>query len=217
MAGEKRFLFEHIARYLGRKPAPGEVSSVWSGQRPLVRQPSKSSTAAISRDHTILISSSGLVTVTGGKWTTYRRMGEDAVNRAAALVGLREVRSRTADLKLHGWSIEGNGLDQWENSYGADLPALREIMRDDPPLGDRLHSDLPFRKAEVIWAARFEMARTVEDVLARRTRALFLDARAAIAVAGETARLLAQELARDEAWQRRQEQDFRKLAEGYCL
>ncbi|MEO8736793.1 MAG: glycerol-3-phosphate dehydrogenase/oxidase [Edaphobacter sp.] len=214
MASEREFLFEHITRYFGRRPGSEEILSIWSGLRPLVRK-GGGKTSKLSRDHTILVSKSGLVTVTGGKWTTYRRMGEDTINHAAGVAGLEKAASRTLNLKLHGW-IEGSGdMPESERVYGSDLSLLQNLSEKDAELNDLLHPRLPYRLREVVWAARYEMARTVEDVLARRTRALFLDARAAIEAAPVVANLLAKELGRSDAWRDSDLQQFLDLAKGY--
>lgn len=210
MQDERSFLIDHIERFLGRRPKPEEILSMWSGQRPLVKKADAANTAAISRDHTILISKSKLVTITGGKWTTYRKMGEDVVNRAAALAGLAQALSKTAELKLHGWTDQLP--DTWQQVYGSELPQLLAIA---PDLNQPIHPRLPFLQSEVVWAARYEMARTIEDVLARRTRALFLDAAASIEAAPVAARLLADELRQDELWQRQQVSAFDAVAEKY--
>ena len=212
---EKRFLSETIARYFGRAPRPDEILSVWSGLRPLVRH-GNAKTSKLSRDHTILVAPSGLITVTGGKWTTYRRMGQDTVDRAAEVAALPKRPSKTLDLKLHGWTPQSGNLNStWESVYGSDLPALRALSDRDPSLDAPLHPRLPFKLRDVVWAARHEMARTVEDVLARRTRALFLDARAAIDAAPQVASLLAQELHFCEAWKEKQIASFVATAQGY--
>jgi glycerol-3-phosphate dehydrogenase len=210
MTDERTFLIDHIERFLGRRPTPQEILSVWSGQRPLVKHSETASTAAISRDHTVLISKSKLVTITGGKWTTYRKMGEDVINRSAQLAGLAAAPSKTAELRLHGWSEEVS--DDWQQVYGSDQPRLSALR---PELNEPLHPRLPFQQNEIVWAARYEMARTLEDVMARRTRALFLDARAAIKAAPLAARLLAEELGQDELWERRQISAFDAVAEQY--
>ncbi len=214
MASERSFLFEHIARYFGRKPKTEEILSVWSGLRPLVRK-GNGKTSKLSRDHTILVSKSGVVTVTGGKWTTYRRMGQDAIDHAAEVAGLPKVASRTLDLKLHGWMDQSASVAESERVYGTDLPMIQQMSAEDPALEQLLHPRLPYRLREVIWAARYEMARTVEDVLARRTRALFLDARAAIEAAPAVADLLAKELGRSDAWREKDLQSFLTMAQGY--
>ncbi len=215
MTDERDFLLEHIEKYLGRKPAASDILSVWSGQRPLVRNEDVSETAAISREHTILVSKSKLVTILGGKWTTYRRMAEDVVNRAAPLAGLKDAPSKTADLHLHGWTETGVNGDSWRKVYGSDWSEIEELSAEFPEWAEPIHPRLPFIKAEVVWAARYEMARTVEDVLARRTRALFLDARACQESAPAVASLLAQVFGRDAEWITRQVAEFHKIVTGY--
>ena len=210
------FLLTHAARYLTRDPSPVDVLSCFAGLRPLVRGGEGMKTAALSRDHTLLISASGLVTITGGKWTTYRRMGEDTVSQAAVLAGLPEFPSGTAELRLHGWSAEVEPTMDWA-VYGSDAVALARLAEERPEWREPLHPRLPYRLCEVIWAARHEMARTVEDVLARRTRALLLDARASAEAAPEVARLMAGELGKDAEWEKRQVKDYRTLARAYWL
>jgi glycerol-3-phosphate dehydrogenase len=211
---ERRFLLEHIERFLGKRPEPNEILSMWSGQRPLVNKTKSSNTAAISRDHTILISSSKLLTVTGGKWTTYRRMGQDVIDRGAPLAGLKRTESKTAGLRLHGSpsSALSNG---WKQVYGSDLPFLTKLIHENAEFARPLHDRLPFQCVEVAWAVRYEMARRVEDVLARRTRALFLDARASVEAAPVVARIMAAELGNDVAWELQQVAEFSAMAEQY--
>ncbi|HEY6838117.1 MAG TPA: glycerol-3-phosphate dehydrogenase/oxidase [Geobacteraceae bacterium] len=208
---EVDFLLGHAARYLACHPSAADVLSVFAGLRPLVRHGSDGETASLSREHAILVSASGLVTVAGGKWTTYRKMGEDAVNHAAAVAGLAEIPSISATLKIHGWQ-EGDAVFPWD-VYGSDAPAVAKCAAayDD----ELLHPRLPYRAGEVVWAVRRELARTVEDVLARRTRALFLDARASMAAAPRVAELMARELGRNAAWQVEQVAAFSELAKGY--
>ncbi len=213
---EADFLRQHIQRYLGRRPQTDEVLSVWAGLRPLLKT-SRMSTAKLSRDHKVLVSETGLVTVTGGKWTTYRRMGEDAVNRAAAIAGLASAPSRTATLKLHGCAEPASsaGMEETDSVYGSDLANVRALGDASPVLNEKLHELLPYRRRDVVWAVLHEKARTVEDVLARRTRALFLNARAAIEAAPEVSHVIARELQRSEHSRARDLQDFLKIAEGY--
>jgi glycerol-3-phosphate dehydrogenase len=214
MASERAFLLDHIQKYLGRKPRRDEILSVWSGLRPLVRKGGSGATSKLSRDHTILVRPSGLVTVTGGKWTTYRRMGEDAIHRAAEVAGLPPQPSRTSLLRLHGWTREPAAAES-DRVYGSDLPKLEQLSQNDPSLNELIHPRLPYRMREVVWAARQELARTVEDVLARRTRALFLNAQAAIEAAPRVADLLAKELRRSEEWKTRDLENFYTVARGY--
>lgn len=209
------FLLRHAGRYLTQDPQARDVKSIFAGIRPLVKASEDKTTAALSRDHTIIISQSGLLTVMGGKWTTYRKMAEDAVNHAALLAGLEKLPCLTESLKLHGWKEE-SGRDKFE-VYGSDSEAVQRLMREDAAYAHRLHANLPYSCGEVIWAARHEMARTVEDVLARRTRALLLDARASIAIAPRVASLMAKELGYDDAWQNEQARAYEETARGYVL
>jgi glycerol-3-phosphate dehydrogenase len=213
---EIEFILETAGRYLRRPIARGDVLSVFAGIRPLVRSGSGGNTASLSRDHTIHIDQSGLLTIAGGKWTTYRRMAEDCVDYAATLARLPEKPCVTRNLNVHGFHRQAGHFGPL-SVYGSDALLIQDLIRADPPLATPLHPALPYCGAEVVWSARVEMARTVEDVLARRTRALFLNARAAMEMATQTARLLAKELVRDEAWQAQQVAEFRALAEGYLV
>ncbi|MEN9800187.1 MAG: hypothetical protein RL653_3884 [Pseudomonadota bacterium] len=221
---EIQFLLVHAARYLTRDPSRGDVLAVYTGLRPLVRPPKDgAATRAISRDHTLLVSGSGLITVVGGKWTTYRKMGEDAVNLATKVGGLELRPCVTAELPLHGAPPEPAALSTTGTpsaslaSYGTDAAAIRALAEGDESLAVPLHPRLPYLAAEVVWAAREEMARTVEDVLDRRTRALVLDARAAWEAAPRVAALLARELGRDEHWVQAQLQAFRDRVDAALL
>jgi glycerol-3-phosphate dehydrogenase len=210
------FLLAHAARYLTRHPQPADVLSIFAGLRPLVKAGDSSDTASLSRDHSLTISPSGLVTITGGKWTTYRKMGEDTVTTAARLAGLEERPSKTAELRIHGWLKNQAAAGPWQ-IYGADAVGVEKVATERPGLQELLHPRLPYRRGEVVWGVRHEWARTVEDILSRRTRALLLDARAAMDAAPEVAALMASELGRDAAWQREQVAAFRELANGYIL
>jgi glycerol-3-phosphate dehydrogenase len=199
---------------LSKPPSRSDILSVYAGLRPLVKVGDSKSTAALSRDHTILISNSGLLTIAGGKWTTYRKMAEDAVDQAETMAGLEERPCKTDHLQIHGWTRQAIPEPSLR-VYGADAPAIREIASKEPALAEKLHPDLPYVSAEVVWAARTEMARTVEDVLARRTRALLLGARASIEAAPRVAELMARELGRDGSWQKKTVRDFTEVAQGY--
>jgi glycerol-3-phosphate dehydrogenase len=208
------FMLETAAHYLERKPVRADIRSVFAGVRPLVRAGEGSNTAALSRDHTIHLDPNGLLSIAGGKWTTYRNMAQDGVDQAATLGGLADRPCVTQTLPIHGHH-DGAADFGLLACYGSDAPALRELMAAHPALAQALDPDLPQVGAEVVWAARHEMARTVEDVLARRTRALFLNAKAALRMAPEVARLLAEELGRDEAWQAGQVREFAEVARGF--
>lgn len=213
---EIEFLLKHAADYLTRNPQRSDVKSVFAGIRPLVRNPDAGSTSEISRNHEIMVSASGLLTIAGGKWTTYRKMAEDTVNRAALLGGLQEVDCKTKELAIHGHNDDAKHEGHLY-VYGSDLPVLKKLMAEDSEWSEQLHPDLPYLKAEVIWAVRYEMAMTVEDVLARRTRALFLDAAAAIDSAVVVAELMKQEMGESEDWKEEQICSFKSTAESYLL
>lgn len=216
-ADEIQFLLEHAAIYLDRDPSREDVLSMYCGIRPLVRSPGDKGTAALARDHVLMISDSNLVSITGGKWTTYRKMAEDTVDAAALVAGLEEQPSRTKALRLHGWAKTPPETDGLLSLYGSDGPSVRRVMREKPGWDEPLHPNLPYFVGEVAWGARREMARTVEDVLARRTRSLLLNARASIEVAPKVAEILAAELGKDEAWQKAQVQEYEANARGYVL
>src|SRR5882724_7595369 len=216
MEQEIEFILGTAARYLMKKPTRADVLSVFAGIRPLVKSSAVGNTAALSRDHTIHIEKSGLITIAGGKWTTYRRMAEDCVNNAAMLAQLPERPCLTGHLNIHGFHGD-SGRFGHRYVYGSDAAAIEALIAADPELGAPLHPALPYTGAEVLWAVRFELARTVEDVLARRIRALFLNARAALAMAPRVAGYMARELNRDGAWESQQTQDFQDVAVHYVL
>jgi glycerol-3-phosphate dehydrogenase len=212
------FILRNAARYLARDPKESDILSIFAGQRPLVRPPGKDGgpTKAISRNHEVLVSDSGLVTIVGGKWTTYRKMAEDTLDKAGVLAGLEEKPCATENLQLHGWrSPNASALPDWLAVYGSEAEEIQALISQDPALGALLHTRLPYPLAAVVWAARHEQARTLEDVLSRRTRALLLDAQAAIESAPAAAGVLAKELGRDDAWAKAQVAEFAELAKGY--
>lgn len=213
---ELDFLLEHAARYLTKDPNPADVLSMFAGLRPLVSMGEKENTAAISRDHTLHISNSGLVTITGGKWTTYRKMAEDTVDQAAVVAHLYEQPCATKDLNIHGFHRNAAKFGTLA-VYGSDARGLQDLIRQEPAYAAPLHPNLATVLGEVVWSVRHEMARTVEDFLARRTRALLLDARASIEAAPQVAACMAAELGRDEAWQQAQAARYRELAQHYLM
>ncbi|SDF82476.1 glycerol-3-phosphate dehydrogenase/oxidase [Terriglobus roseus] len=212
---EIEFVLETAGEYLSRKPTRDDILAIYVGIRPLVKAAGSdgSKTSALSRDHTIHIDGSGLLTIVGGKWTTYRHMAEDTVNHAATLGHLPDVTCTTADLHVHGWS-DATDLGHLL-VYGSDAAKIRALAASSPELAQQLNPALPYLATEVVWAAREEMAVTVEDVLSRRTRALLLNAKAAIAMAPQVAQLMAAELGHDEAWQQAQVSSFTALARQY--
>ena len=214
---EIQFVLETAGEYLSRMPSRSDVLSVYVGIRPLVKAAGSEAgnTSALSRDHTIHIDGSGLLTIVGGKWTTYRHMAEDTVNHAITLGDLEDRPCVTQNLRIHGYA-KANSYGAL-SMYGTDAEAIRAIADALPELAEPLHPDLATIGAEIAWGAREEMARSVEDALARRTRALFLNARAAVAMAPRVAEILAQELGRDQAWADAQVAGFRELAAQYML
>ncbi len=215
-ASELEFIMDHARKYLARDPRESDVLSVFTGLRPLVSRGGAGNTASLSRDHTISISQSRLITLTGGKWTTYRKMAEEVVDHAERIGGFTHRPTPTAALALHGATNLPAGPAH-QRVYGSDSPIIAALARAEPQFDQLLHPALPFSQAEVIWHARHEMARTVEDVLARRTRSLVLDARSAIAAAPVVARLLADEFHRDDAWAEAQVCSFTAIARDWLM
>jgi len=216
MEEEIEFLLTHAAHYLTKDPSPGDVLSIFAGLRPLVSESSDGNTAAISRDHTIHISRSGLVTITGGKWTTCRKMAEDTIDQAATVAQLPDSPSVSADLHIHGFH---KNIDKFGDLavYGSDAQSIIDLMHENDAYKEKLHHRLTTVAAEVVYAVRREMARTVEDFLSRRTRSLLLDARASMEMAPKVAELMARELKKDDAWAANQIHHYRQLASGYLI
>jgi len=213
---EIEFVLETAGRYLRKTPRREDVLSAFAGVRPLVKASGAAAraTATISREHTISIDSSGLLTIAGGKWTTYRRMAADVVDQAIKLGRLRQAACVTEDLCLHGCDATAAGALA---VYGSDAGHIRGLAAGEPELARQLDAELPYTGAEVVWAARHEMARTLDDVLARRLRALPLNARAAMRMAPDVAKLLARETGKNESWVEEQLRSFRDLAAQYSL
>jgi glycerol-3-phosphate dehydrogenase len=219
---EIQFVLETAGLYLSRPPQREDILSSFAGVRPLVRAAGSDArkTSTLSRDHTIHIDETGLLTIVGGKWTTYRHMAEDAVNHAITLGRLEESPCITRTLRIHGYlppepeAAASSGTEPLR-VYGSDAARISELSEKDPALSQPLDPDLTYMGAEVVWAAREEMARTLEDVLARRTRALQLNARAAARMAPASAQLLARELGRDQAWADAEVATFLRLATQY--
>ncbi|QEC75847.1 glycerol-3-phosphate dehydrogenase/oxidase [Mucilaginibacter ginsenosidivorax] len=211
------FILRTAAKYLKKVPARADVLSVFAGLRPLAApQDDSSKTKEISRSHKLIVSKSNLITITGGKWTTYRKMGEDTINKAIEVGKLPNKVCHTTGLAIHG-SRPNPDRSNHLYVYGDDIEKLLALTDEDDDWKNPVHPDDDYTKGEVIWSVRYEMARTVEDILARRTRILFLDARLATAMAPEVARLMAGELNKDAGWQKEQVEAFNKVAGNYIL
>jgi glycerol-3-phosphate dehydrogenase len=213
---EVDFILDTAGNYLARRPTRSDILSVFTGIRPLVKAGAVTGTAALARDHTIQISKSGLLTIAGGKWTTYRKMAEDCVDHAIVLGGLTERPCVTRDLRIHGFHPRAEQFGILAG-YGLDAVGIEELGHAQPAWTAPLHPALPIIGAEVAWAARHEMARTVDDVLARRTGALSLDARAAMAMVPAVAQLLAAELGHGADWIHGQKTAFAEIASRYLV
>ncbi len=216
MDEEVEFILETAGQYLANDPTRDDVLSAFAGIRPLVRTSDDDDTAALSRDHTIHIDRSGLVTIAGGKWTTYRKMAEDTVDHAATIARLDERPCITRDLNIHGYHQHADGFGTLA-PYGADAPAIEDLLSSEKSFAEPVHPDLFCRVGEIVWAVRREMARTVDDFLARRTRSLILNARAAIEAAPKVAEVMGTELGCDRLWMDRQVAAFEDIARGYVL
>jgi glycerol-3-phosphate dehydrogenase len=224
---EINFILSTAGNYLANPPSRNDVLSVFAGLRPLAAPEKETgSTKEISRSHKIIVSDSGLITIIGGKWTTFRRMAEDTVNKAIQTTGLSFAKCTTQSLHIHGFQdskqtpsdyVFRAGNNDVFQFYGSDEKAIKELINKNPELGKPIFPRSIYIRAQVVWAVRAEMARTLEDVLARRLRVLFLDAKLAIDMAPEVVKIIAEELEKDNDWQQQQLHDFVNLANNYLL
>ncbi|PSL01994.1 glycerol-3-phosphate dehydrogenase/oxidase [Cecembia rubra] len=216
LSREVEFILDTAKDYLSEAPTRKDVKAVFAGLRPLAAPKEGSTkTKEISRSHKVIVSKSKLVSITGGKWTTFRKMGEDTVNEFSRITGTQLPPSNSAQIRYHGFT-QSPQKGHWKG-YGANASLIQEWIKDKPELGQKLHPAYPFTMAEVVWSTRKEMAMKVEDILSRRIRILLLDARAAIEMAPKVAGLMAQELKKDEKWKEAELEDFKKLANKYIL
>ena len=217
LEGEIEFILNTTKKYFTQVPTRQDVLCIFAGLRPLAATVKGSTkTKEISRSHKLIVSESGLISITGGKWTTYRKMGEDTVDKAIEVGKLDNRPCATKVLAIHG-SKQNPDCTNHLHVYGSDMDALLALVNENAEWGEKIIPSMPFIQAEVVWGVRYEMARNVEDILARRVRALFLDARAAIDMAPKVASLLAAELNRDKSWEDSQVKIFTTLANGYLL
>jgi glycerol-3-phosphate dehydrogenase len=208
------FLLSHAARYLTNDPTSKDIKSIFVGLRPLVMEGDSQNTAAISREHTINISRSGLLSIAGGKWTTYRKMAEDVIDKAILIGDLEEKKAVTENLQIYGYHQHADVFGDLEQ-YGSAAANLTKLLDEKPNYKTKLHPDYSHVEGEVIWAIRNEMARSIEDFLARRIRLLFLDVEASLSVAPKVAHLMAKELGYDNQWEEMQLIEYKELSKNY--
>lgn len=209
------FVMSHFNKYSKHQIDCADVNSVFVGLRPLVKVGAEKKTALLSREHSIKVLSSGLVDITGGKWTTYRKMAQQTINKVIQVSDLKFVRCKTRHLKVHGYSKQK--INSHLAVYGSDAYLIQKMIAADDSLSEKIHPLYSYTKAEVVWAVKYEMALTVEDVLARRIRLLFLDARSAMEAAPIVAGIIASLLEKNPDWEREQILFFEKLAQGYLV
>ena len=209
------FIINHFNRYAAADLKYSDIKSVFVGLRPLANSHDEMKTSIMPRGHVIKVLPSGLVHITGGKWTTYRRMAEQTVDIAIKTAGLKFSSCKTNNLKIHGWTDQD--YPSHLSVYGKDATAIQQMMTNDISLAEKVHPLYAFTKAEIKWFIEEEMAETVEDILARRIRLLFLDAKAAMETAPLIAQLLAEQKGKDDTWAQQQLLSFNKLATNYLL
>lgn len=214
MDEEIDFLITHAARYLTNDPTRKDIKSIFVGLRPLVKEGGETNTASISREHTINISRSGLVSIVGGKWTTYRKMAQDVVDQAILIGNLNPMPSVTENLQLHGYHQHAEIFEAL-HVYGSDAPKLQHLITEKTAYSHQLHPDYSYLEGEVVWSVRYEMVRCIEDFIARRIRLLFLDVEAALYIAPRVAQLVAMELGYNKQWEENQLIIFGKIARNY--
>ncbi|MFT6872603.1 MAG: glycerol-3-phosphate dehydrogenase [Roseivirga sp.] len=212
------FILETAGQYLTKQPTRADVLSVFAGLRPLAKPEGEGkSTKEISRHHKLMISPSGLITIIGGKWTTYRKMAEDTVDNAMLIGALPERKCITINLPVSGYDKNLDLTTDPLAVYGSEKYQLLDLEEEQPELAELISETLPLRRSQVVWAVRHEMARTVEDMLARRVRGLFLDAHESIRVSGQVAKIMAEEMGEDSNWIEEQLEAFNEVASKYVI
>ncbi len=213
---EVNFILQNLNQYLLADIKTTDVTSVFVGLRPLVKRKGAKNTSLLSRDHTIIISDSKLITITGGKWTTYRKMAEEVINNSVLVGNLPKQKSTSTNLHIHGYTNEVIG-EEYLKVYGSDAAEVKKLYLENSLWQEKIHSKFEYTKAQVIWAVRYEMAQTVEDMLARRIRILFLDATAAMEASTVVAKIMATEMNKSEDWINEEIKSFNTLAKQYLL
>lgn len=212
---EIQFVLDTAAQYLTEKPTRKDVLSVFAGLRPLAapKEGSKK-TKEISRSHKIITSASNLFTIIGGKWTTFRKMGQDMVDTIEKQLNWSTKKPLTAEMPIHGY-LENVNFDDPLYFYGSDADAIKLKMNGRAQ--QWISDSLKIHEIQVLWAVENEMARTVEDVLARRTRALLLDAKESIRISPQVAGLMAKALGKNDEWVENEIRSYTSLARQYIL
>lgn len=214
---EIQFILDTAGRYLTRSPKRSDVLSVFAGLRPLAAPRDEGTkTKEISRSHKLIREKSGLITIIGGKWTTYRKMAQDTLDYAIRYMHVPTRECVTENYPVHGACSDPDFSDPLY-VYGSDADRIRELIASSSEMAEKLHPGYNYTKGEIVWIIRNEMPRTVEDLLARRLRILFLDARAAMQMAPAVAGLLARERGKGEKWTTAQIDDFNRIASRYIL
>ena len=211
---EIKFILKNAGSYMKSAPTFKDIKSVFAGLRPLAApENNEKATKEISRHHKVTVSTSGLISILGGKWTTYRKMAEDTVNTARSVAGLQERECITHNLTIHGYDYSSN----WENPihfYGTDIEKIENLCSE----GNSSISEKFFiSKNQIIWSIRNEMAITLEDVMARRTRSLFLDARESLKIAPKVLEIMAKEMRKNIDWIKNESANFEKVAKNYIV
>jgi glycerol-3-phosphate dehydrogenase len=206
------FLIKNASKYLKKPLLKTDILSVFTGLRPLINKKNQA-TFKISRKHFMEVSNTNLITITGGKWTIYRKMAEDVIDKAVEIANLKFYPSNTENLQLYGYLKNENLSD----IYGTEREKINQIIAENALFKEKIHPKLPYLLAEIIFACKEEMAETLEDVLARRTRALFFNAKAAIEVADMVVDIMAIEKKKSDNWKKKQLQNFNKIAKNYLI
>lgn len=212
---EIKFILSTAGKYMTKTPKRSDVLSIFAGLRPLAAPKAGSSkTKEISRSHKIVVSDSHLFTMVGGKWTTFRRMAQDMVEKVEKVKRWKQTESKTKKFKIHGYKKDVDLTDPLY-VYGTDKEEILKLAQKEPGMDQLLSESLQLIKAQVVWAVREEMARTLEDVLARRIRCLFLNAPETMRIAPQVASIIAAELGKDKTWEEKQVADFLAMANNY--
>lgn len=205
------FILKTAGNYLVKAPSRKDVLCIFAGLRPLAANPERSeATKEVSRRHKITLTKSGLLSIVGGKWTTYRRMAEETLNKAIESGYLKRSKCVTKSLNL------SSGTDKGRLSiYGNGSGEIAGMIAENPGFAQKLHDSLPYTRAEIVWICRNEMPCNIEDILARRTRALFLDAAASREIAPLVAEIMADENGYDMKWREEQISSYNNLVKNY--